>query len=114
MLRRSSRKPWPKPSPSLNFDRLVLRRYDATIAFDWGHAPPARGLPTEYFPVRWAGWLVPPVSGRYTFRATVNDGIRTWLNDQSVMDEWRPQPVRPFSSTIERKAGEPPTSVLPT
>ena len=89
------------------FERLVTRRYDATLAFDWGHARPAPGLGADYFSVRWTGWLVPPASGRYVLHATVDDGIRIWLNGQLVMNEWRPQPVRTFTTAIELKAGKP-------
>ena len=88
-----------------NFEHLITRRRDATLAFDWHHAPPAPGVPAEYFSVRWTGWLVPPASGRYLLHATVDDGVRIWLNDKLVMDEWRPQPVRTFTTTIELKAG---------
>ena len=90
-----------------NFERLVTRRYDATLAFDWGHAPPAPGLGAEYFSVRWTGWLVPPVSGRYVLHVTVDDGMRIWLNDNLVLNEWRPQPVRTFTTSVVLKAGEP-------
>ena len=90
-----------------DFGRLVTRRYDATLAFDWGHAPPAPGLGAEYFSVRWTGWLVPPVSGRYVFHVAVDDGMRIWLNDKLILNEWRPQPVRHFTASVELKAGEP-------
>jgi outer membrane protein OmpA-like peptidoglycan-associated protein len=89
------------------FERLVTRRYDATLAFDWGHGPPVPGLGAEYFSVRWTGWLVPPVSGRYVLHATVDDGMRIWVNDKLILNEWRPQPVRHFTTSIELKAGEP-------
>ena len=88
-----------------NFEHLVTRRRDATLAFDWHHAPPVPGVPAEYFSVRWTGWLVPPASGRYLLHATVDDGVRIWLNDKLVMDEWRPQPVRTFTTTVELTAG---------
>ncbi|MDB5233029.1 MAG: hypothetical protein JWR44_22 [Hymenobacter sp.] len=91
----------------VNFDRFVLSRRDATIAFDWGHQPPAPGVPAEFFSVRWTGWLVPPASGRYIFHVTVDDGMRIWLNDQLILNEWRPQPVRSFTAAAELKAGEP-------
>ena len=90
-----------------NFERLVTRRHDATLSFDWGHAPPVPGAPAEYFSVRWTGWLVPPASGRYVLHATVDDGIRIYLNDQLIMNEWRPQPVRTFTTAVELKAGVP-------
>ncbi|HEX8330767.1 MAG TPA: PA14 domain-containing protein [Hymenobacter sp.] len=89
------------------FERFVLSRRDPTLAFDWGHRPPAPGVPAEYFSVRWTGWLVPPASGRYVFHATVDDGIRIWLNDQLIMNEWRPQWVTDFTAAVNLKAGEP-------
>lgn len=64
-------------------------------------------MPAEYFSVRWTGWLVPPANGRYIFHATVDDGIRIWLNDQLIMDEWRPQRTSSFKASINLKAGVP-------
>ena len=90
-----------------DFERLVARRNDATLAFDWGHAPPAPGLGAEYFSVRWTGWLVPPASGRYVLHVAVDDGMRIWLNDKLILDEWRPQPVCHFTASVELQAGEP-------
>ena len=89
------------------FERFVVSRRDASIHFDWAHRPPVSGLPAEYFSVRWTGWLVPPASGRYVFHVTVDDGMRIWLNDKLILDEWRPQPVRRFVTSVELKAGEP-------
>jgi outer membrane protein OmpA-like peptidoglycan-associated protein len=90
-----------------HFERLVLRRHDATLNFDWAHQPPAPGMPSEYFSVRWTGWLQVPVGGRYIFHVTVDDGMRIWLNDRLILDEWRPQPISRFSASAELKAGEP-------
>lgn len=91
----------------LDFEKLVLTRRDATIDFDWGHQSPAPGMPAEYFSVRWTGWLVPPTSGEYTFHVTVDDGVRLWLNDKLLMNEWRGQPVSTYTATVTLRAGEP-------
>ena len=91
----------------INFDKQVLTRRDATIAFDWGHQPPAPGVPAEYFSVRWTGWLVPPASGRYVFHITVDDGMRIWVNNQLILNEWRGQPRSTYAAAIDLKAGEP-------
>ncbi|UOE34724.1 PA14 domain-containing protein [Hymenobacter monticola] len=91
----------------INFEKYVLTRRDATIDFNWGHEPPAPGLPAEDFSVRWTGWLVPPTSGEYTFHVTVDDGIRLWLNDKLLLDEWRGQPVSSYTATVTLRAGEP-------
>ena len=90
-----------------NFERFVLTRRDATINFNWGQQPPAPGLPAESFSVRWMAWLVPPTSGKYTFQVTVDDGIRLWLNDKLLMNEWRGQPLSNYTAAVELRAGEP-------
>ncbi|MBD2723011.1 PA14 domain-containing protein [Hymenobacter armeniacus] len=90
-----------------NFERFVLTRRDATINFNWGQQPPAPGLPAEDFSVRWTGWLVPPTTGRYVFHVTVDDGIRLWLNDRLLLNEWRGQPQSSYTAAVELRAGEP-------
>lgn len=90
-----------------DFEKFVLTRRDATINFNWGQQPPAPGLGAELFSVRWTGWLVPPTSGKYLFHVTVDDGIRLWLNDQLIMNEWRGQPLSSYTAAVELRAGEP-------
>jgi outer membrane protein OmpA-like peptidoglycan-associated protein len=90
-----------------NFEKYVLTRRDATINFNWGHQPPATGMPAEEFSVRWTGWLVPPVSGKYVFHVTVDDGVRLWLNDKQLLNEWRGQPLSDYTAAVELRAGEP-------
>lgn len=90
-----------------DFERFVLSRRDASIDFNWGQRPPAVGMPAENFSVRWTGWLVPPASGRYIFHVTVDDGIRVWVNDQLILNEWRGQPVSNYTAAIELTGNKP-------
>lgn len=64
----------------LNFEHLVWTQRDARLDFDWHHRNPVLGVPATSFTVRWTGWLVPPVTGRYVLHLTVDDGVRLWLN----------------------------------
>lgn len=88
-----------------NFERVMLVRRDATVDFDWGHGEPAPGLPTEHFSVRWLGWLVVPTTGLYRFQMSVDDGMRVWLNDRVLLNEWRNQPLREYAVNIPLTAG---------
>lgn len=88
------------------FNQFIVSRHDAQIAFNWGYRPPAPGVPADFFSVRWTGWLVAPASGRYLFHAAVDDGIRIWLNNRLIMNEWRKQAVRRFTAAVELRAGE--------
>jgi outer membrane protein OmpA-like peptidoglycan-associated protein len=88
-----------------NFDQLVLSRRDTTIDFDWNFRPPGPGLPNEYFSVRWTGWLLAPATGRFLLHARVDDGMRVWVDEELVLDEWRPQVVSDFTATVTLKQG---------
>ncbi|RZK44359.1 MAG: hypothetical protein EOO59_21965, partial [Hymenobacter sp.] len=89
----------------LNFDHLEGTRRDAQLDFDWQQAPPLRGMLADYFTVRWTGWLVPPVTGRYLLRLTVDDAVRLWLDDKQLLDEWRGQPLGYYEASVELQAG---------
>jgi outer membrane protein OmpA-like peptidoglycan-associated protein len=89
------------------FNKLVASRRDATINFDWHGARPVAGLEPEDFSVRWTGWLVPPTTGRYVLHISVDDGIRVWLNDRLLLDDWRGQPLSYYQVEVDLKAGEP-------
>jgi hypothetical protein len=76
----------------------ALIRGDAQVDFNWGFGSPAAGLiNTDNFSVRWTNTVNFP-SGRYRFRATVDDGVRVFVNDQLVIDAWRVQGVATFDS----------------
>ena len=88
-----------------SFERLMLVRRDLTVDFDWGHDEPAPGLPAEHFSVRWLGWLVVPTTGLYRFQVSVDDGMRVWLNDRVLLNEWRNQPRREYAVNVPLTAG---------
>lgn len=48
-----------------------------------------QGLLAEDWSVRWTGQLEAPTSGTYLFRADSDDGIRVWVNNKLVIDNWR-------------------------
>ena len=37
---------------------------------------------------RWTGSIVPPASGEYSLHTFSNDGIRLWIDDQLLIDNW--------------------------
>ncbi|NJN54887.1 MAG: hypothetical protein HC804_09105, partial [Anaerolineae bacterium] len=71
----------------------VLVRDDANIDFDWGTASPAPGtVSTDDFSVRWTR-TVQFAPGTYRFTATTDDGVRLWVNNQLVINNWVNQTV---------------------
>lgn len=89
------------------FEKLAVSRRDAVIDFDWHGARPVAGLKPDDFSVRWTGWLVPPTTGRYVLHISVDDGIRLWLNDELLLDDWRGHALSYYQVEVDLKAGEP-------
>jgi outer membrane protein OmpA-like peptidoglycan-associated protein len=83
-----------------NFDTRVTGRLDPWLHFNWARHRPA-GVNDEYFTVRWTGRLFVPEAGTYTFLATVDDGVRLWLNGRQLLNEWRRQVSQTYSAEVE-------------
>jgi len=70
---------------------------DERIWFDWGYAAPQPShdvnFPaSDYFSVRWTGYLYPPYSETFTIFATIEggSGVRLSLNGDVIIDEFDP------------------------
>ncbi|MDB5242895.1 MAG: hypothetical protein JWP57_3520 [Spirosoma sp.] len=87
-----------------NFDKKVFSRVDPQVAFDWNWQYPAPGVQREYFSVRWTGQIYAPVSGKYQFSATADDGVRVWVGGKKIIDEWRKQDDSQFVGEITLNA----------
>lgn len=64
-------------------------RSDAVLNFNWGWDAPAPGVNRDDFSVRWSGTF-PFDGGRYRFITTTDDGMRLYVDDQLIIDAWRP------------------------
>lgn len=86
-----------------------LTRDDANIDFDWTGGSPDPSLPVDGFSARWTRSAAFEC-GRYRFNVHVDDGVRLWVNNQKILDEWRDQ-VANFSSEVDVTAGALPIQV---
>ncbi len=66
----------------------ALTRYDDALHFEWGTGSPGAGIPADGFSARWTRdeWFE---SGTYRFSYRSDDGIRIWVGDLLVVDDWR-------------------------
>lgn len=68
---------------------VVGTRVDGPVDFDWGGgAPGVTGVGTDQFSVRWDGLLRITQSGNYQFQTVSDDGVRLWVNDVLIIDNW--------------------------
>ena len=82
----------------------AVTRSDAKVDFEWGHGSPAAGIPSDGFSARWMRSVPFPV-GTYRFTATSDDGIRVYVDQRLIIDEWRDQSARTFSTELALAGG---------
>lgn len=64
-------------------------RIDTAIDFNWDAAAPGvTGVGADNFSVRWDGYFKVPTTGNYQFETVSDDGVRLWINNQLVIDNW--------------------------
>jgi beta-glucosidase len=69
--------------------RLV--RTDARVDFGWTLNSPGRGIPYDWYSVRWTGKLTAPAGGVRKLGIEGNDGYRLWLDGRLLVDNWKKQ-----------------------
>lgn len=90
----------------LNFDSFQFVRTDATVNFNFGNGSPDPSIGSNTFSIRWTGQIEPLHSEEYTFYTNSDDGVRLWVNDQLLIDNWTVHPATIDSGTITLAAGQ--------
>ncbi|MBN2007983.1 glycoside hydrolase family 3 C-terminal domain-containing protein [candidate division KSB1 bacterium] len=83
-----------------------VTRIDSMINFTWGVTPPAPGVPSDQFSVRWTGQIIPPVSGQYHLGTRTDDGARLYLDGKLLFEDWTEHGEKPNSVMVDLEAGK--------
>jgi hypothetical protein len=68
---------------------LDMTRLGEVINFDWPrNTSPDPRIDDDYFSVRWTGEVMPLFTGSYTFTAVTDDGVRLFVNNMMVLENW--------------------------
>jgi endoglucanase len=71
-----------------DFNNLVLTRVDPVIDMNWAGGSPGGDMPSDSFSVRWTGTIESRITETYTFYTQSDDGMRVYINNQLVIDDW--------------------------
>lgn len=83
----------------------VATRLDPWIGFDWGTNSPIPGLvEADRFSVRWQTQAYLNTD-HYRFCAKSDDGVRIWVGNTLVLDEWHLSPALSYCSTYWVSSG---------
>ncbi|ABN51554.1 MAG TPA: hypothetical protein DEF39_02150 [Hungateiclostridium thermocellum] len=81
-------------------------RIDDAINFNWDKDFPVGELKDGKFSVRWVGKIDTRYTEEYTFHTVANGGVRVWINNVLIIDNWQNQGKEAENSgKIELKAG---------
>ena len=67
---------------------VAVERIDPEIDFDWVRNTPVKPIKEDDFTVTWTGFARPDFTGDYLFEAKADDGIRVWIDNKLVIDQW--------------------------
>ncbi|PJF44480.1 MAG: hypothetical protein CUN55_03770 [Phototrophicales bacterium] len=83
----------------------ILTRNDRELSFNWAEEAPAPSLPTDGFSARWTAKFEFE-AGTWTFALGADDGVRLWIDDELVIDEWSPKSkFTVYQATVDLEEG---------
>lgn len=83
----------------------LLQRVEP-VDFDWATGVPGPGLPADGFSVRWSGWVEATATGATQIRTLSDDGIRVWIDDRLVIDNWTDHAPTTDTAAVAMVGGE--------
>ncbi len=84
----------------------VLARDDLETNFDWGTAAPGAGISSSgNWSARFTSKRFAGLAGYYTVSATADDGVRVYVDNTALIDEWHDNAALTFAATVYLSAG---------
>ncbi len=84
----------------------VLARDEPQVNFDWGTAAPGAGISSgANWSARFLSKRAAGLAGYYTVAVTADDGVRVYVDNNAVIDEWHDNAAVSFAATVYLNAG---------
>jgi PA14 domain len=80
-------------------------RPDPSVNFNWGPGFADPNVGRDLFSVRWTGRVRPQFNETYRFYTNSDDGVRLWVNNVQLINNWTDHGPTENSGTIALRAG---------
>jgi hypothetical protein len=78
----------------LDFTGPPSVRLDPNIDFEWGGGSPGPDIAPDMFSARWTGEVLARSTETYQFKTTSDDGVRLWIGERLLINDWSDHPRR--------------------
>ncbi len=82
----------------------VLEREETDLNHDWGTGSPHPNVNADRFSARWTRFIF-VAEDTYRFTATSDDGLRVWVDDELIIDEWHDHAATTFTADRHLTSG---------
>ena len=82
----------------------ALQRSEFNLDHDWRSGSPDASVVSDSFSARWTRYVDVP-AGLYRFTATSDDGIRVYVDNDLIINEWYDHPAKTMSTEKHLRAG---------
>jgi beta-glucosidase len=82
-----------------------VKRQDARVDFGWTLNSPARGIPFDWYSVRWTGKLIAPATETIRLGVEGNDGYRLYFGGVLLIDNWQKKSYGSVLKDVRVEAG---------
>jgi YVTN family beta-propeller protein len=77
-----------------------------TPNFDWGTGSPVAAVPVDNFSARWSGFIEAASTGPTQISTVSDDGVRLWIDNRLVVDNWTAHAPTTDTATVTLVAGQ--------
>ena len=85
----------------------VATRTDRAVNLHWSTDQPLANVPSENSSLRWSGILAWPADESVALGVSANGGVRLYLDDKLVLDEWKAREQKTYRIATAFKKGVP-------
>lgn len=87
-------------NPKLHSTGVQGNPANGDVVKNWGATPPITPTSGNGWGVSLTGWLHLTATGSYGFRVNSDDGVRLWIGDSLVTNDWTDGPVRSHPTNV--------------